>query len=69
MLSGLVREYQLRGQYKDVALDRIYTIDVRAVSSKDNTRLIRVSLKCFVAMLDKFPLDVYQITQTILART
>jgi len=69
MLSGLVREYQRTDQYTDVTLDRIQTIDVRAVSSKDNTRLIHVSSKCFVAMLDKFPHDVYQITQTILART
>jgi len=69
MLSGLVREYQRTDQYIDVALDRIQTIDVRAVSSKDNTRLIHVSSKCFVAMLNKFPHDVYQIAQTILART
>jgi len=69
MLSGLVREYQRRDQYLDVGLDRIHNIDVRAASSKDNTRLIRVSPKCFVAMLDIFPNDVHQITQTILART
>jgi len=69
MLSGLVREYQQRDQYLDTGLDRIYNINVRAASSKYNTRLTRVSPKYFVSILDKFLNDFHQIMQTVFAQT
>jgi len=43
-------------------------MNVRAIVTKPNTRLLRVPARCFVAILKKFPCDVYNITQTIVAR-
>lgn len=43
-------------------------IEVRAVISSQNTRLLRIPSRCFVAVLEKFPKDVHIICQTIIAR-
>lgn len=43
-------------------------INVRAVVSSPNTRLLRIPSRCFVAILEKFPKDVHQICQQIVAR-
>jgi len=43
-------------------------IEVRAVISSQDTRLLRIPSRCFVTVLDKFPKDVHIICQTIIAR-
>ena len=43
-------------------------MNVRAIVSSPNTRLMKVPAKCFVTILEKFPDDVHRICQTIVAR-
>ena len=42
--------------------------DVQALISAPNTCLLRIPSRCFVNILDRFPRDVHQICQTIVAR-
>lgn len=42
--------------------------NVRAIVSAPNTRLMRIPSRCFVSILERFPQDVHQICQTIVAR-
>jgi CRP-like cAMP-binding protein len=43
-------------------------IEIRAIISSKNTRLLRIPPRCFVTILNKFPKDVHIICQTIIAR-
>ena len=43
-------------------------MNIQAVVTAPNTRLLRIPSRCFVAILEKFPLDVHNICQTILSR-
>jgi len=43
-------------------------MNIQAVVTSPNTRLLRIPSRCFVAILEKFPLDVHNICQTILSR-
>lgn len=81
MLAGLVRKCQERGQSnsdKNSGVNsndsRMLTsvvppgISVTAIGVAETTRLVRVPPECFLAIMDKFPRDVYRIAQTIIAR-
>jgi len=43
-------------------------MNIQAIVTASNTRLLRIPSRCFVAILEKFPLDVHNICQTILSR-
>lgn len=64
-LSGLIEEYHASQGKTNVNFQKI---QVRATTSEDNTRLIRIPPNAFVSMLQISPHDVYQVTQTIFAR-
>ena len=76
IITSLVREYQLQ----DVLLHSLIPVlgnnkiiipkgmNVKAIVTRPNTRLLRIPSRCFVAILEKFPKDVHNICQTIMAR-
>lgn len=76
MLLGLVRQCQERSTPKtsnDKETQQRLPIvppgiSVKAFGSADNTQIVRVPPKCFLALLDKFPKDVHRISQTVIAR-
>ena len=43
-------------------------MNIHAIVTSSNTRLLRIPSRCFVAILEKFPRDVHNICQTIVAR-
>lgn len=82
MIASLVREYQLKDALIDPLIllgggldlpEKSKCIipqgmDVTAITSAPNTRLLRIPSRCFTAILEKYPQDVHNICQTILAR-
>lgn len=72
IITSLVREYQIQGDISADDNKRKVVIppgmNIKAVVTSPNTRLLRIPSKCFVAILEKFPRDVYNICQTIVAR-
>jgi lysophospholipid hydrolase len=67
MLCALVKEYDMKEPTTEY--DYMQDVDVFALTSKPNTRLIRIAPSCFLEVLNKFPQDVCYIVQTILGRT
>ncbi len=69
MLSDLIRWYQERNGIKDKSSMSTHPVRVNAYTTEKNTRLICVPSVSFLSILEKFPHEVHQIAQTILART
>lgn len=69
MLSDLICWYQERNGIKDQSSMSTHPVRVNAYTTEKNTRLICVPSVSFLSILDKFPHEVHQIAQTILART
>jgi len=78
IITSLVREYQLQdasmvlSKIGDMLGDNKIVIpqgmNVKAITTKPNTCLLRIPSQCFVAILERFPKDIYNICQTIVAR-
>ncbi|KAL7544797.1 hypothetical protein ACHAWF_008166 [Thalassiosira exigua] len=81
LITSLVREYQLQDCLLSSLIPGISRHDsgsskivvpsdmsVKAIVTRPNTRLLRIPSRCFVAMLEKYPYDVHNICQTIIAR-
>ena len=80
IITSLVREYELRdtllnpltllgGRFTNTKQRIIpHGLNVHAVTSASNTRLLRIPSRCFVTILEKYPQDVHNICQTIMAR-
>ena len=83
IITSLIREYQLQEETSSTSTNTNSNtksttqppqvvipqgINVRAVVTAANTRLLRIPSQCFVAILEKFPSDVHRICQTIVAR-
>jgi CRP-like cAMP-binding protein len=69
MLSDLIRWYQERNGIKDKSSMSNHPVRVNAYTTEKNTRLVCVPSVSFLSILEKFPHEVHQIAQTILART
>ncbi len=67
MVSDLIRLFQNNKDENEAK--RIHPVEVRAITAAPNTRILCIPSIVYMKILEKFPNEVHQLTQTILGRT